>query len=72
MGRCAGCGTDNAAGAAYCSTCARPLTAETQQQVEAVRASHSATAIRWGMVVLGIVIILLIIAAVVFEVVHGL
>ncbi|MGH2448192.1 MAG: hypothetical protein ACRDFS_06265 [Chloroflexota bacterium] len=48
------------------------MTAETQQQVEAVRASHSATAIRWGMVVLGIVIILLIIAAVVFEVVHGL
>jgi len=62
--RCEGCGTENPAGTAYCSGCARPLTASAQQAVAEKRAAHTATGIRWTAVFIAILVVLIVIAVV--------
>jgi len=66
--RCQGCGTENAPGAAYCSGCARPLSAAAQQAVADQRVAHTATGIRWSAVVVTGLIVLIIVVVVVLVV----
>lgn len=66
--RCKGCGTENPAGATYCSGCARPLSASAQQAVVEQRAAHTATGIRWPAIVIAALIVAIIIVLVVLVV----
>ncbi len=57
---CQGCGTENEAGAAYCSKCARKLDAATQQNVVRIRQEHTATGLRWSSVIIALILILIV------------
>ncbi len=67
---CQACGTQNPEGAAYCSKCARKLDPETQEAVVRQRAEHTATGIRWSMVLLAAAVIIVIIVIVALFVLH--
>jgi uncharacterized membrane protein YvbJ len=67
---CQACGTINPPEAAFCSKCARKLDPETQQKVVETRAAHTATGIRWTMVLLAALIVLIILVLVVLAVTH--
>jgi len=60
MVTCQACGTENPPDATFCSECARKLDVETQQSVVEQRAAHTATGIRWPVVIAAIVAIVLI------------
>lgn len=66
MIRCEACGTANPAEAEYCTKCARKLDQTTQQSVAAMRASHTATGIRWSAVAVTTIILLMIVIVVLF------
>jgi uncharacterized membrane protein YvbJ len=67
---CQACGTENPVDATFCSKCARKLDPETQQSVVRVRSEHTATGVRWSMVILTAASILIIIVLVALFVLH--
>jgi uncharacterized membrane protein YvbJ len=67
---CQACGTENPPDATFCSKCARKLDPGTQQSVVRVRSEHTATGIRWSMVILTAAAILMIIVLVALFVLH--
>ncbi|MGI8826912.1 MAG: DUF7577 domain-containing protein [Chloroflexota bacterium] len=70
MIRCQACGTENPDTAAYCSKCARKLDPATQQAVAELRATHTATGIRWSAVILTLILLVLIIVLVALFALH--
>ncbi|HZU12802.1 MAG TPA: zinc-ribbon domain-containing protein [Chloroflexota bacterium] len=71
MIRCQACGTENPAGAAFCSQCARKLDETTQAAVAEQRSRHTATAIAWTRVLVAALVVIVIVAVVTVLVVHG-
>lgn len=69
---CKACNTDNPPGATYCVTCARKLDPETQDAVVRQRAAHTATGINWSSVLIAALVTVIVLALIVFLVVHGL
>lgn len=68
---CQACGTQNDAGAVYCSKCARKLDPETQGAVVQQRASYLATGLDVSRIVITTVAAVIVIAVIIFLVVHG-
>jgi uncharacterized membrane protein YvbJ len=72
MVTCQACGTENPPDASYCSKCARKLDVETQQAVIDRRAAHTATGVRWSVVIAAVVAIVLIVLLLVLLATHTL
>jgi uncharacterized membrane protein YvbJ len=72
MVTCQACGTENPPDATFCSKCARKLDVETQQAVVEQRAAHTATGIRWPIVIATIVALVLIVLLLVLLATHTL
>jgi uncharacterized membrane protein YvbJ len=69
---CQACGTQNPPSATFCSKCARKLDAATQQAIVQERAEYSAgTGINWTSVLIAALVTILLVAVVLFVVVHG-
>jgi uncharacterized membrane protein YvbJ len=72
MVRCQACGSENPPDATYCANCARKLDVETQQAVVEQRAAHTATGIRWPIVITTIVAVILVILLLILLATHTL